>query len=279
MKIICTSASGNSITIQYAFPFFYVSCEGLMTYTNNIITAKPYIPGEIYQGSHNPKRPMELVFAVKHKDYWALRETVYSVFGEKGLFQWYPDVGNWRSIEYYVENIQCSDPNSQGFRQFNISLVCPFPFFSGVQTTVQMSYWRKNIMLPFVMQSPFTIGTRIMEQIKNIPNPQPINIGLLITFTARNGVVTNPSFQNLTTGESFTLNVNIPAGNSVQVDTINGQKSASLVDEPQAQNIWNYEQNDWIQLHPGDNVMRYDASSGLEYLDVMIQYQQLYLGG
>lgn len=134
-------------------------------------------------------------------------------------------------------------------------------------------------MLPFVMQSPFMIGTRIMEQIKNIPNPQPINIGLLITFTASNGVVTNPSFQNLTTGESFTLNVNIPAGNSVQVDTINGQKSASLVDEPQAQNIWNYEQNDWIQLHPGDNVMRYDASSGLEYLDVMIQYQQLYLGG
>ncbi len=279
MKIVCINDSGESLTVQYAFPFYYVSCDGLMTYTSNVVTAEPYIPGEVYQGSHNPKRNLVLTFAVRHQDYWALRDQVYSVFGMPGQFVWEPDTGERRSIRYYVESIELSDPNSQGFRQFNVSLVCPFPFFSGVQNTVQMAYWKKCMTLPFIMHSPFKIGERVSEQIKNIYNPQSINIGIKAVFTAVNGEVTNPSLQNLSTGESFKLDAFLSSGSSVSVNTLNGQKYAGYLDEPQPFNLWNYQVNDWIQLHSGDNLLRYDADSGLKYLDVSISYSQLYLGG
>lgn len=279
MKIVCTNINGDGLTVQYSFPFFYVSCDGLMNYTNNISTAEPYIPGEVYQGSHAPKRVLSLIFAVKHKDYWNLRETVYNVFGSPGNFQWYPDVGNVRNISYYTENIEFSDPNSQGFRQCLVSLVCPFPFFTGEETTVQMSYWEKNITLPFTMTSPFVIGTRIQEQIVNIPNPQPINVGIIANFSADGGDVTNPSLQNLTTGESFELSAALSAGTSIYVNTINGEKRFGYTNDPQGFDMWDYNSNDWIQLHPGDNVLRFDAEEGLQFLNVSITYSQLYLGG
>jgi hypothetical protein len=250
-----------------------------MEYTCNIATAEPYIPGDVYQGSHNPKRNLVLEFAIKHKDYWALRETIYSVFGSQGTFTWIPDLGDQRTIEYYVESIELSDPNSQGYRRCIVSLICPFPFFSGLQTTIQMSYWGKNITLPFTMQSPFTIGTRISDQIKNIYNPQPINVGMIITFSSSGGDVTNPSLQNMTTGESFELTASLSEGVQVAVSTVTGKKSAGYVGDPQGFDLWDYETNDWIQLHPGDNVLRYDAQSGVEYLDVSIQYSQLFIGG
>lgn len=279
MKIVCTNTNGDSMTIQYAFPFYYVSCDGLMSYTCDIATAEPYIPGEVYQGSHNPKRTLLLTFAVKHREYWNLRDTVYQVFGKPGTFLWFPDTGDQRSINYYVESIEFSDPNSQGFRQCSVSLICPFPFFSGKETVVSMAYWKKNITLPFVMHSPFIIGERIAEQIKNIYNPQPINVGMIITFSSSDGEVTNPSLQNMTTGESFELSGSISPGTGIIVDTITGQKSAGYLNDPQGFDLWDYSKNDWIQLHPGDNVLRYDADSGLEYLDVTIQYSQLFIGG
>lgn len=279
MKIVCTSSNGDALTVQYAFPFYYVSCEGLMTYSSDVFTAEPYIPGEVYQGSHNPKRNLILNFAVKHREYWKLRETVYKVFGASGTFTWYPDYGEQRFIDYYVESIEFSDPNSRGYRECSVSLICPFPFFSGQELTVQMSYWKKLITLPFVMHSPFKIGERISQQIVTITNLQPINVGIRAVFTANGGDVYLPELQNLTTGESFRLNVSIPAGSSVEVVTSNGQKRARVLDDPQNVDIWNYDENDWLQLHAGDNALRYDASSGIEHLDVAIYYSQLYLGG
>ncbi len=280
MKLICTNDYGESLTVQYAFPFYYVSCDGLMAYTSNVVTVEPYIAGEVYQGSHNPKRNLVLTFAVRHQDYWGIRDRVYSVFGAPGQFTWEPDEGAQRSIRYYVESIELSDPNSQGFRQYSVSLVCPFPFFSGAQNTIKMSYWKKCMTLPFTMHSPFKVGERVSEQIKNIYNPQPISIGIKAVFTAINGEVANPGLQNLSTGESFKLDGFLPSGSSMLVSTLNGQKYAQyLLEEPQPFDLWDYQANDWIQLRPGDNLLRYDADSGLEYLDVSVSYSQLYLGG
>ena len=280
MKIVCTNQYGESLTVRYSFPFYYVSCEGLMSYTNDIATAEPYIPGEVYQGSHNPRRTLLLEFAVRRRDYWSLRSMIYSVFGSTGTFTWHPDEGEARSISYYTESIEIADPNTMGFRHCSVSLVCPFPFFSGMEQTVPMSYWQKNITLPFVMHSPFVIGKRVQEQIKNIPNPQPVNVGITVTFTANGGNVSNPSLQNLSTGESFQLEAFLSPGESVYANTSNGHKAAGyLGDDAQTPDIWDYAANDWLQLHPGDNLLRYDADSGLEHLDVSIIYSQLYLGG
>jgi hypothetical protein len=280
MKIVCTNQHGESLTVQYSFPFYYVSCEGLMSYTNDIATAEPYIAGEVYQGSHNPRRTMLLEFAVRRQDYWNLRSVIYSVFGSSGTFTWHPDEGEVRSILYYTESIEIADPNTMGFRHCSVSLVCPFPFFSGMEQTVPMSYWQKGITLPFVMHSPFVIGTRVQEQIKNIHNPQPVSVGIKAIFAANGGAVTNPGLQNLSTGESFQLEVSLSPGDAVYVSTSDGHKAAGfLSDDPQPFDLWDYASNDWIQLHPGDNLLRFDADSGLEYLDVSILYAQLYLGG
>lgn len=279
MKIVCTSINGDSLTVQYAFPFYYVSCEGLMTYTSDVVTAEPYIPGEVYQGSHNPKRNLLLTFAVKHNQYWELRETIYRVFGDAGRFEWFPDVGPQRNIDYYVESIELSEPNTMGFRQCTVSLICPFPFFSGLEETTQLAYWKKMIILPFVMHSPFVVGKRMALQNKIITNLQPINVGIVVSFTATGESVTNPSLENITTGESFKLAAFLSPGQTAVVNTNNGKKIAFYADDPQDFDLWDYERNDWIQLHPGDNVFRYNADSGLDYLDVSIRYSQLYLGG
>ena len=278
MKIICTNSKGDNLTVQYAFPYYYVSCDGLMTYNTDIATATPYIPGEIYQGSHNPKRNLVLTFAVRHRDYWNVRDLVFSVFSNNGIFTWYPETGEARSIEYYTESVSWSDPNSRGFRYCTVSLICPYPFFSGETITVNMSYWTNNILLPGVFQ-PFTLGDRISEQIIEIENLQPISIGYTVTFTAKNGDVSNPSLENITTGESFILDVAMASGSVVKVCTVNGIKRVWSPEDPQPPNPWDYELNNWWQIAPGINQIRYDAYSGVGNLDVSIEYAQLYIGG
>lgn len=278
MKIVCTNTKGDSLTIQYSFPFYYVSCEGLMTYNADIATATPYIPGEVYQGSHNPKRNLVLTFAVRHMDYWNIRDLAYSVFSNKGTFVWYPDAGAMRSIGYHTESISWSDPNSRGFRYCTVSLICPYPFFSGKATNVSMSYWTNNIMLPGVFQ-PFTLGDRIANQIIDINNPQPIDVGFTASFYANGGDVVNPSLTNLTTGDSFILNITIPAGVIIKVCTENGKKRVWSPEDSQMPNPWDYETNKWWQIVPGLNKIRFDADDGMQNLDMSIEYAQLYIGG
>lgn len=279
LKIVCTNKIGKSLTIQYAFPFYYVSCDGLMTYNADISTAVPYIPGEVYQGSHNPKRNIVISFAVRRKDYWNVRDQIYSVLGESGTLTWYPDSGEKRKIDFYTESIVLSDPNSRGFRFCSVSLICPFPFFTGSSNIVQMSRWTNNIFLPGMMQTPFTIGDRITGQIANIFNSQPINVGIIATFRANSGTVSTPKLQNLTTGEEFTLSATINPGEKIIVDTINGQKRVLNNEGEKSMNLWNYQNNSWIQLHPGENELRFDAVSGATYLDVSIEYSNMYIGG
>lgn len=268
----------ESLTIQYAFPFYYVSCDGLMAYCADVTTSELYTPGESYQGSHNPKRNIVLTFAVRRREYWELRNEVYSIFGMPGTLTWYPDEGEQRSIEYYVESIEFSDPNTRGFRQCSVSFICPFPFFSGAEKTVRLSYWKPLFILPGVMNSPFRLGERVAQQLVNIYNPQPVQIGMKIKFTALGNVI-NPSLKNVASGEQFKLSASLSVGSGIAVNTQNGQKGAYYIDEPQPFSLWDYELNDWIQLRPGNNILQYGADTGAEFLDVSIEYSQLYLGG
>ena len=94
------------------------------------------------------------------------------------------------------------------------------------------------------------------------------------------GTVSNPQILNINTGEYIQVNATLAAGETVIVNTEYGNKGAVMQNGGEEVDYFRYIDVDstFMQLAIGDNVFRYDASAGLDALEVTIYYSPKYLG-
>ena len=80
----------------------------------------------------------------------------------------------------------------------------------------------------------------------------------------RGGAVSDPAIYNNTTGQTFGLDIDLVSGDVVTIDTRRGSLRATLNHGGTVTNIINAMTNgsEWIKLRPGNNSIRYNASSG-----------------
>ncbi len=85
---------------------------------------------------------------------------------------------------------------------------------------------------------------------------------------------------NVNTQEVLKLNKTMAAGEIITINTEFGNKKVELKANGTITNAFNYIdfQSVFLQLKTGDNLIRYNADSNLEYLEVSIYYTPQYLG-
>ena len=94
------------------------------------------------------------------------------------------------------------------------------------------------------------------------------------------GAVDNPIITNVDTREALKLNMTMSDGDVLTVSTSYGAKWAQLNRSGLLTDALRYVDVDsiFLQLAPGDNLMRYNADDGLHNLEVSIFHSNLYLG-
>ena len=189
--------------------------------------------------------------------------------------------GTERLTNYIVESYKVNSKNLYEPFKFLISLICPDPFLKDVNTTKsEIAIWRNVFEFPLeLFEEGIELGYREPSLIVNVFNSGDVACGMKIQFKALATVV-NPSLFNVNNREYFKINKTMEAGEVITVTTHFQNKRVELNKNGVVSNAFNWIDlnSTFLQLEPGDNLLRYDADNGIDNLEVSIYYTPQYLG-
>lgn len=175
--------------------------------------------------------------------------------------------------------------NNEVMCKFKIDGLCPDPLFSkksedkvNAASTVGLFRFPLTIPVKNNSQQGAIFGLRQPSLIVAITNSGAVSVGMRIVFKAK-GTLVNPSIVNVNTQKFFKINKTMQAGETVEVNTIVGEKSIQGGMNGIISNYFKYRDLDseWLQLDVGDNLLRYDADSNVGNLEVYIYFNNKYL--
>ena len=286
-KLIYQNDNGNTLEFGGRPPFLVTLIDGLGSVQNEISTSKsPYQDGVSVNNKSLSERHLTLegvIITRTREERQRSRRKLIQMFNPKsnGELTIYQD-GEIRRIDCIPE-LAPSFPSAkqENYQPFMINLYCPNPYWQDINTTKEeVAIWRGSFEFPLeLVEEGIEMGYREPSLIVNILNKGDVATGMRIQFKALATVV-NPSFFNVNTREYFKVNRTMEAGEIITVTTHFQNKRVELNKNGLVSNAFNWIdfQSTFLQLNPGDNLLRYDADEGLENLAVTIYYTPQYLG-
>lgn len=199
--------------------------------------------------------------------------TVEAVVQDKYKLNFKPDFSVKYSASY--------EENNEVLCKFLIQGTCADPMFTtkDKQTALIASIipkFRFPLVIP--QNKGILMGLREPSLLATLNNGGDIDTGLLITFSCTS-TVTNPSLLNVDTREFIKINKTMSAGEQIIVSTGSGEKYIKGIVSGEVSNYFKYMDFDstWLQLHTGENILKYDADDNVDGLEVLISFLPKYL--
>lgn len=235
--------------------------------------------GSVYNSSYMNERQITITLAI-NKPAEANRINLYRYFKTKSSVRIFFKNGSRDVyIDGYVKTIQIGFFDKK--QTVQIVIECPRPHFNGADLDVQeFSSIYPLFEFPFAIEEegiPFS--EIILAQEKSIINHGDLETGVTINIHAM-GPVDTPKIYNVETGERMIIDMEMQAGDDIDINTIQGEKAIKFTRGGVATNIIGHldYSSSWLQMLPGDNVMTIDAESGAEYLLVTFTMSDQYEG-
>lgn len=182
-------------------------------------------------------------------------------------------------IEGYIETFEGTLFTKS--EKFQISIICPSPFFSSVnETSTILTNVDSEFSFPFSIPNEGVVFSNLNDfNIGTIINSGDTEAGMIIDLYSTGDVI-SPIIYNNVTHEFLGLNYVIKAGNTVRIVTKRGQKSITLLTYGSTRNLINYitKNSTWLQLETGSNVFTVKTTSGKEFLTTKITHVDLFEG-
>lgn len=196
-----------------------------------------------------------------------------AVIQEKYKLTFKPDY----SVKYSVSYKE----NNEVLCKFLIQGTCADPMFT---TKDKQSALIASIIPKFRFPLVIPQGTGILMGLREpsllatLNNGGDIDTGLLVTFSCTS-TVTNPSLLNVDTREFIKINKVMSAGEQIIISTGSGEKYIKGIVNGVEYNYFKYMDFDstWLQLHTGENTLKYDADNNVDGLEVLISFLPKYL--
>lgn len=199
--------------------------------------------------------------------------TVEVVVQDKYKLDFKPDFSVKYSASY--------EENNEVLCKFLIQGTCADPMFTKkLRQSALIASTIPKFHFPLIIpkNTGLIMGLREPSLLATINNGGDIDTGMLITFSCTS-TVTNPVLLNVNTREFIKINKTIASGEQVIVSTSSGNKYIKGVTKGEESNYFKYLDFDstWLQLHTGDNILKYDADNNTEGLEVLISFLPKYL--
>lgn len=294
------NAAGDSIVFPAGFsaasPFVLQDASGVLDAKADLFTTGGALSdGVTWQGSRLKER--NIVLTVRdnpRSDHATNRARLFSVFKfkEEGTVTVSNENGVVRSISAVVESVT-PDLKSRA-NSYQVSLLCPNPYWTDEETReADVASWVSGWEWPITAQDDsglfeieadtpeedvFEFGGRTESVITDIVNTGDVPCGMVIQFSAMSTSV-SPGLLNPDTGEFLRVNVTMGAGDSLEIDTRYGHRTAVLVSGGTRVNVFKYVDPDstFLQLMPGENHIKAQAGAGdTADLDIAIFWDNQY---
>lgn len=279
MEIAVENSKGERLELKEEYKV--VDVDGLTPAGATINTNKvATVDGEYFNSSYVNKKNIVLTI-VPEGDSEKARIELYRYFKPKYPIKVYFKT-KYRNvyIEGYVETMEGGLYTKK--QSFQVSILCPRPFFFSADKNVQMEQEaeKRSFVFPFSIEEDegIIISEIIVDKKQEFFN-EGRETGITIELIAR-GTVINPVIYNRTTGQKFGLKVRMEKGEKIKIDTRTGKKTVYLLDIEGSFNILNKIQKDskWIILTEGKNILSYSCEYGENNLKISYGLETIYEG-
>lgn len=183
--------------------------------------------------------------------------------------------------DYSVQYSATYKDNNDVLCKFLIQGSCEDPMFSSaLEQGALIASTLPMFRFPWVIPKSkgALLGLRNPALYTNVYNQGDIDTGMVITFSCT-ASVTNPSLLNLVTGENLKINKILSPDERVIISTLPGKKYVKGYIKGDEYNYFKYKDinSTWLQLHPGDNLIKYDADNNPDSLEVSIAFYPRFL--
>ncbi len=288
-KLTFTNSRGESIVFGNSAPFILSKIEGTGGANTNIITTKaPGQDGSTVDEVTLVERPLPMEAAIAARtpeEMYSLRKKLSRVLNPKngtGTLKYENDAGVYEIKAIAEESPKFKEKHDNSRKQlFTVDFLAHNPFWLDIyESKEEIAQWMGDFQFNLEIPSDgIEMGHRESSLIVNINNKGDVSCGMRIEFTALASVV-NPSLFNINTREYIKVKRTLESGDKLIINTSFGNKKVELLKNGVTSNVFNYIDlsSTFLQLEVGDNLLRYDAETGIENLDVSIYYRPLYAG-
>lgn len=262
-------------------PVYLVGVEGLDGLEQAIYSTKGSgQAGVSVSGASPNEREIVIAFQLRRASARNARRQLLRAFQPSdvpGVLTFVRGSERW-SIQCYVE---AAPRFAEGVMpQGEVTLIAPAPAMLAPETTVDIARWVDNIGFAFeIPPEGHELTYRAPQLIVNACNDGDMDAGALIIIHAT-GSARNPHLLNVLTREQMGFTVELMANDELRIYTAYGQKHIELVRGGVTSNAFTVLDagSTWLQIHPGDNFLRYSAEENEDNLEVRIRYAAAYSG-
>lgn len=169
-------------------------------------------------------------------------------------------------------------------QNYSVSLIATEPYWRDqTETLIPIANMIPSFHFPLIIPKDEGIcfGIKNSSLIANIFNSSSVKVGMRIVFIAK-GTVSNPQLFDIITRKFFRLLCDMEAGEKITVET-GQEKTVTKYKNGVTEDYIGYIDlagggAEFLELQPGDNLLRYGADAGENVLEVKIYFTNKYLG-
>ncbi len=167
------------------------------------------------------------------------------------------------------------------YHKFSVTFSCLDPFWREVsENRTDVAAWVGALEFPVnIPAAGMLVGYRQPSVIVNVYNGGDVESGIRAEMSAVDTVV-NPKILNVMTSEFIRFILTLSAGDTLVVSTGYADKWATYSHNDVEEDALKYLDIDstFLTLDPGDNLIKYEAESGVDNLEIVIYHNNRYLG-
>ena len=260
--------NGDSIVFDYSGGFLINKPKGIDTLTVSMNEAQGIDQvGSTIQSINVQSRPVNISGVLVGEFQAENKDRLLSVIR--------PDLsGKLYADDFYLNVRPSATPTIDQkpcFASFQFSLLAPYPYWQKDDSaSVALSSVKKGFKFPWNISRAYRFGTVTEAQFMNITNRGQIPIPYTVTFTALSTVI-NPKIIDAATNKYLLLNKELVAGERVVVEITHERTFVTSSIDGECRGTLDLKSN-FFRLKVGDNVLKPDADSGKENLQVDISY-------
>ena len=259
---------GNEIIFDYSHGYMISKPDGIDTLSIDLTTAQGIGQiGASVQATSIQPRPITINGIITGAFVADKKDRLQSVFypAAKGIL--FAD--DWQ-IDVYVQETPVLGPKPQ-FPSFQIGLLAPYPYWRNKsESTNYLTGVIPLFRFPWNISRPYRFGQKIqvLYAIINNSGQSASPFTLRIEAIAK---ATNPKIENMLTGEELIIEKSMQPGETIIVQTTHDRTIVTSTVDGDVEGALTIESN-LFRLHPGDNVIRPSAESGIENLKFTITF-------
>lgn len=260
--------NGDSIIFDYSGGFLINKPNGIDTLTVKMNEAQGIDQvGSTIQSINVQSRPVNISGVLVGEFQTENKDRLLSVIR--------PDLpGRLYADDYYLTVRPSATPaidQKQCFASFQFSLLAPYPYWQKDDSaSATLSGVERGFKFPWNISRAYRFGTVMEAQFINISNRGQVPIPFTVTFTALSTVI-NPKIIDAATNKYLLLNKEMVAGERVVIEITHERTFVTSSVDGECRGALDLKSS-FFRLNIGDNVLKPDAESGKENLQVDISY-------